>query len=156
VDDRRQRRHDQAVAAALDQVWQRRANRAPHTEQVDLDDAFERLRVHRPHEPGGRDARVRHHDVDAAEVRGDLVRDAFERVPVGDIGFPRPAAGLRGDLFELGFLEPDEREPSPARGQLPRHLGADAPGRAGDQYHLARDVHAATVTQPTLGKLLAS
>src|SRR5690606_40976775 len=55
------------------------SERAPHAQQVDLDDLLERLRIDRPDKSRAGDARVGHHDVDAAPLLDDLGDRGLQR-----------------------------------------------------------------------------
>ena len=134
-----QRRDREQVALAFDDVGKRDPEGAPHAEQVDLEDPFERLRDHEANEAGGGDARVGDHDVDAAEVVDDAVDRGLQGLPVGDVGLPGRAAGpmRRPPPLFLG-LESHKGDLRAVGGESFREPRADTPGRARDEPTLFR------------------
>ena len=141
--------------AALDDLRQRRAHRAPDAEQVDLEDPLPFL---------GRDpARGRHRrlgdagvgddDVEAAEALDRLGDGRHDRPVVGDVGGDpdRPLADPLGRLARLLGVEVDDRDRGAAQVHLARRLEADPARGAGDQRHLSVQVvggHAARSLSP--------
>ena len=114
------------------------ADRPPDADEVDLDDALERRRVHRADEAGRGDAGVGDHGVDAAERLDRAGHGGVERLLVGDVGVEDDRAGaVRGDPPELVRAEPDERDARPARREAAGDLRADPVGGAGDEDGLA-------------------
>jgi hypothetical protein len=142
VHDRGERRHEQRVALALDEVRQRHPDGAPHAEQVDVDDPLERRRVDGPGEAGGGDARVGQHHVDPAVSLDHGGRGLLEVGPAGDVGFPPAGVGsaVGGDLGQLLGLEADERHGGALGRQITGDARADSPGRPGDQHDFAPHV----------------
>jgi hypothetical protein len=127
-------------------VRERRADGPPDAEQVDLDRALEGRGVGGADHPAGRDARVRHDHVDAAEAVDGALHGVLERLDVRNValepGGVRPA--LRGHALELLWLEPHEGHVRTASGHPAGGLGPEAAGGTRDQHCLSarRPVHA--------------
>ena len=147
MDDRRQRRDVDDVAAARLEVRQARVHRAEHALEVHVDDPLPVLGGRRAHERARGDAGVGDDDVDAAQALDGRADRVVERLAVGHVDLEphgvRPALG--GDLLQRIGLKAEEGDLGALPGELTGGLGADAPRRAGDQ-----DALAAHDAQPSL------
>src|SRR5690606_32787885 len=117
--ERGERRDDQDVAAALDDVGERGVRGPEYAGEVDVDDPLEGRRVDLADGAVRRDPGVGHHDVDAAELVDDLGDDPIGGVLVGDVELPPGVlrAELGGQLREALGLQSGQRQASPPAGE---------------------------------------
>jgi hypothetical protein len=141
-DHRRDR--DEVPAAGLD-VRGGGFQRAPHAVEVDLDDAVpvggsgraDRLQ-------GSEDAGGGDHDVDRAEVLGDVGEDLLLGVEVADVDGPSAGVALAAHPGGEG-LDPvggqiEQRDVGAVGAQRPGQAGAEAAACSGDRDGLAGQV----------------
>jgi hypothetical protein len=137
------RRHDDHVPTALDDLRERRLDGAPHALRVHLEDALEGLRHHRARRgAAGGDARVGHHHVEPAEALDRGGHRLLHGTAVGDVAgeADRVRPDLGGRPLGVVPMEVDEHGTGAAPGHGVRRGEADATGRPRDEDDLAGEV----------------
>lgn len=146
----RSRRHDEHVAAPLDDRWQSRAHGMEDTDQIDIDEGFESPGVDLEHRSVNADAGVSHHDVDATESVDRSTRCLLHRRQVTHVGGECQHAvtvEVAGDVVQGRLVQIGQHHLGAFGMQATTYCGANAVAAAGDEDDLA--VYRAHGGEPT-------